>query len=68
MPISKKYLILIPLLLVLIFGFFAGKYYAWEQDHPERTSKSTFKDWQVAGILALIVIISAAMRAKDIKE
>ncbi|MEK6881523.1 MAG: hypothetical protein AABY22_18015 [Nanoarchaeota archaeon] len=57
MKTRTKYWIFFLLFLVLVFGFYAGKYKEWETDPSKQVSKgSFFKDWQVAGILGLMVI------------
>jgi hypothetical protein len=62
-----KFLIFFYLLLILLFGFYGGKYQAWAEN-PDRyqTSESRFgKDWQIAMILGLIVIFGVMIRINE---
>ncbi len=58
-----NYIIIFPLTLLLILGFFTGKYKQLESDHPEKTRQGSFlKEWQMIGLLALIVILGILFR------
>lgn len=65
---SKAWIIFL-LFLILLFGFYAGKYKEWETDSTKITSKGTIlKDWQIAGILGIITIIGVITRLPTSKQ